>query len=87
MSSDSPAPEEIAHQYSAGYNEHDEEKVIELFSPTITWEGETIDRDKIEASVWWEASPDLRLERHQVISDGSEAAFRFTVMGTHEQPC
>ena len=85
MSSNPLDPEQIAHQYVEGYNEHAEEKIIELFSPTVNWEGQSIAREEIDVSVWWEAFPDLQLELHQVISDGEEVAFRFTVRGTHEE--
>lgn len=85
MSSNPPDPEQIAHRYIEGYNERAEEKIIELFSPTVHWEGQTISREEIDVAVWWEAFPDLRLELHQVISDGEEVAFRFTVRGTHEE--
>lgn len=85
MSSNQADPEQRVYQYIDGYNEKDEEKIIELFSPTVNWEGQTIGREEIEPAMWWEAFPDLWLELHQVISNGSEAAFRFTVTGTHEE--
>ena len=84
MSSNHLDPEQIAYQYIEGYNEQAESEIIELFSPTVNWEGQPIGREEIDVAVWWEAFPDLQLELHQVISNGSEAAFRFTVRGTHE---
>lgn len=84
MSARAPDPEQVAQQYINGYNERDEAKLVNLFSPMINWEGEKMAREELDHATWWDALPDLQLELDWVISDGSEAAFRFTMTGSHE---
>lgn len=85
MTSEGLDPGQLAQSYVDGYNERDETKILDLFGPTVNWEGEEVPSDEIDHATWWESFPDLHLELHQVITDGNEAAFRFTVTGTHQE--
>lgn len=77
-------PTKVAEAYIDGYNQLDGAKIIDLFGPTVNWEGQEVPSDEVDHATWWEAFPDLHLELHQIIADKTEAAFRFTFTGTHE---
>ena len=88
MSGNDPDPGDLAQQYVDGWNERDASKLVNLFSSTITWDGKERTRDDLAESnnfaAWWEAFTDFQLDLDRIVVDGREAAFRFTMTGSHE---
>lgn len=78
-------PERLATQYIEGYNKRDETAIRSLFAPSVQWEGQEVSPDDIDFAIWWEAMPDLHLSLDRIIADDAQAAFRFTMTGTHEE--
>lgn len=78
--------EQLATQYIDGYNTRDEAAIRSLFASPVQWDGQEILLDDIDFAVWWEALPDLHLSLDRIIADDTQAAFRFTMTGTHEAP-
>lgn len=76
----------LAERYLAAYNDHAPEKVPEICTQNVEWDGETISRNDLPARVqmWIDAFPDITMDLGTVVMDDEHVAFRFTFSGTHE---